>query len=82
GTVYGSSGCVKQVKFPARLMKSYSIVEVVVGVCAVFGGVIALNFDALLHSPYLYVSIFWVLAACFPNAVVSHVAAEYPTKCL
>ncbi|KAE8616085.1 hypothetical protein XENTR_v10008712 [Xenopus tropicalis] len=62
--------------------KVQRIVEVIVGVCAVFGGVIALNFDALLHSLYLYVSIFWVLAACFPNAVVSHIAAEYPTKCL
>ncbi|XP_068132444.1 membrane protein MLC1 isoform X2 [Hyperolius riggenbachi] len=58
------------------------IVEVVVGMSAVFGGIIALHIDALLHSPYLYISIFWVLAACFPCAVASHVAAEYPSPCL
>ncbi|PIO33872.1 hypothetical protein AB205_0214830 [Aquarana catesbeiana] len=45
------------------MMKFFSIVEVVVGISAVFGGVIALHIDALLNSPYLYVSIFWVLAA-------------------
>uniref|UniRef100_A0A8C5PD23 Modulator of VRAC current 1 n=1 Tax=Leptobrachium leishanense TaxID=445787 RepID=A0A8C5PD23_9ANUR len=66
-----------------KCFKSVSpqIVEIVVGVCAVFGGVVALNFDALVHSPILYVSIFWVLAACFPCAVASHVAAEYPSNC-
>ncbi|XP_077121009.1 membrane protein MLC1 isoform X4 [Ranitomeya variabilis] len=59
-----------------------SIVEVVIGISAVFGGVIALHIDTLIYSPYLYVSIFWVLAACFPSAIASHVAAEYPSKCL
>ncbi|KAM4747873.1 membrane protein MLC1 isoform 1-T2 [Rhinophrynus dorsalis] len=81
-TVYGSATSLKHVKFPSRMIKSYSIVEVIVGICAVFGGIIALNIDALLHTPYLYVSIFWVLAGCLPNAIAGHVAAEYPSKCL
>ncbi|KAG8439864.1 hypothetical protein GDO86_005873 [Hymenochirus boettgeri] len=62
--------------------KVHRIVEVVTGVCSVFGGIIALNFDALLHSPYVYASIFWILVAVLPNAVLSHVVAEYPNKCL
>ncbi|XP_075713321.1 membrane protein MLC1 isoform X2 [Rhinoderma darwinii] len=82
GTACGSSSNLRNVQFPARTIKSYSIVEVVVGISAVFGGVIALHLDALMYSPYLYVSIFWVLAACFPSAITSHVAAEYPSKCL
>ncbi|XP_075455947.1 membrane protein MLC1 isoform X2 [Ascaphus truei] len=82
GTVYCSSSGLKHVTFPARMIKSYSVVEVVVGISAVFGGIIALNIDALVLGPYLYVSIFWVLAACFPSAIASHVAAEYPSKCL
>lgn len=40
----------------------FQIVEVVVGISAVFGGVIALHIDTLMYSPYLYISIFWVLA--------------------
>ncbi|DBA13508.1 TPA: hypothetical protein GDO54_018446 [Pyxicephalus adspersus] len=47
-----------------------SIIEVVVGMSAVFGGVIGLHMEALLDSPFLYVSIFWVLAAvsiCMDN---------------
>ncbi|XP_018432236.1 PREDICTED: membrane protein MLC1 isoform X3 [Nanorana parkeri] len=82
GTTCGSSKNLRHVQFPARMMKFFSIVEVVVGMSAVFGGVIALHVDALLHSPYLYVSIFWVLAACFPCAIASHVAAEFPSQCL
>ncbi|CAH2278216.1 membrane MLC1 [Pelobates cultripes] len=80
GTAFDSSSCLKHQKFPSRLIKSFSIVEVVVGISAVFGGIVALNIDALVHSPYLYVSIFWVLAACFPSAIASHVAAEYPSN--
>ncbi|XP_069621052.1 membrane protein MLC1 isoform X4 [Ranitomeya imitator] len=82
GTACGSSSNLRSVQFPAQTIKSYSIVEVVIGISAVFGGVIALHIDALIYSPYLYVSIFWVLAACFPSAIASHVAAEYPSKCL
>ncbi|XP_063783203.1 membrane protein MLC1 isoform X2 [Pseudophryne corroboree] len=82
GTTCGSSNSLRHVHFPVRMIKSYSIVEVVMGISVLFGGVIALHIDALLHSPYLYVSIFWVLAACFPSAIASHVASEYPSKCV
>ncbi|XP_075713322.1 membrane protein MLC1 isoform X3 [Rhinoderma darwinii] len=70
GTACGSSSNLRNVQFPARTIKSYSIVEVVVGISAVFGGVIALHLDALMYSPYLYVSIFWVLAAHFHEVLL------------
>ncbi|KAM9568004.1 membrane protein MLC1-like [Salvelinus alpinus] len=59
-----------------------SVIEVIVGISAVFGGIIALNIDALLLGPYLSVTFFWILVACFPSAIASHVVAEYPNKCL
>ncbi|XP_028664714.1 membrane protein MLC1 [Erpetoichthys calabaricus] len=68
--------------FPARILKSYSVIEVIVGISAVFGGIIALNMDALDSGPYLSVTFFWILVACFPSAIASHVTAEYPNKCL
>ncbi|XP_036376217.1 membrane protein MLC1 isoform X1 [Megalops cyprinoides] len=68
--------------FPTRLLKAYSVIEVIVGISAVFGGIIALNMDALVPGPYLSVTFFWILVACFPSAIASHVVAEYPNKCL
>ncbi|XP_068169491.1 membrane protein MLC1 isoform X2 [Antennarius striatus] len=68
--------------FPTRLLKAYSVIEVIVGISAVFGGIIALNMDALLPGPYLSVTFFWILVACFPSAIASHVVSEYPNKCL
>ncbi|XP_077452828.1 membrane protein MLC1 [Stigmatopora argus] len=68
--------------FPARLLKAYSVIEVIVGISAVFGGIIALNMDALLPGPYLSVTFFWILVACFPSAIASHVLSECPNKCL
>ncbi|XP_077425553.1 membrane protein MLC1 isoform X2 [Vanacampus margaritifer] len=68
--------------FPSRLLKAYSVIEVIVGISAVFGGIIALNMDALLPGPYLSVTFFWILVACFPSAIASHVVSEYPNKCL
>lgn len=43
------------------------VIEVIVGISAVFGGIIALNMDALLPGPYLSVTFFWILVAvsCF-----------------
>ncbi|XP_024137131.1 membrane protein MLC1 isoform X1 [Oryzias melastigma] len=76
------SGSVKPAVFPTRLLKAYSVIEVIVGISAVFGGIIALNMDALLPGPYLSVTFFWILVACFPSAIASHVVSEYPTKCL
>ncbi|XP_063053448.1 membrane protein MLC1 isoform X2 [Engraulis encrasicolus] len=72
----------KPVKFPSRVLKAYSVIEVILGISAVFGGIIALNMDALMPGPYLSVTFFWILVACFPSAIASHVAAEYPNKCL
>uniref|UniRef100_A0A665V378 Modulator of VRAC current 1 n=1 Tax=Echeneis naucrates TaxID=173247 RepID=A0A665V378_ECHNA len=72
----------KCVLFPTRLLKAYSVIEVIVGISAVFGGIIALNMDALLPGPYLSVTFFWILVACFPSAIASHVVSEYPNKCL
>ncbi|XP_003967580.2 membrane protein MLC1 isoform X1 [Takifugu rubripes] len=68
--------------FPTRVLKAYSVIEVIVGISSVFGGIIALNMDALLPGPYLSVTFFWILVACFPSAIASHVVSEYPNKCL
>ncbi|CAL8323710.1 unnamed protein product [Gadus morhua 'NCC'] len=68
--------------FPTRVLKAYSVIEVIVGISAVFGGIIALNMDALQPGPYLSVTFFWILVACFPSAIASHVVSEYPNKCL
>ncbi|KAG7257323.1 hypothetical protein CRUP_026035 [Coryphaenoides rupestris] len=56
--------------FPTRLLKAYSV------------SIIALNMDALQPGPYLSVTFFWILVACFPSAIASHVVSEYPNKCL
>ncbi|XP_042728667.1 membrane protein MLC1 isoform X1 [Lagopus muta] len=79
---YDSTIALSNVSFPARILKSYSVIEVIIGISSVFGGIIALNMDVLVSGPYLSVTFFWILVACFPSAIASHVAAEYPSKCL
>ncbi|NXC33028.1 MLC1 protein, partial [Campylorhamphus procurvoides] len=81
-TAYDSAIVLSNVNFPARVLKSYSVIEVIIGISSVFGGIIALNMDVLVSGPYLSVTFFWILVACFPSAIASHVAAEYPSKCL
>ncbi|NXR26258.1 MLC1 protein, partial [Cinclus mexicanus] len=81
-TAYDSAIVLSNVSFPARILKSYSVIEVIIGISSVFGGIIALNMDVLVSGPYLSVTFFWILVACFPSAIASHVAAEYPSKCL
>ncbi|XP_019364858.1 PREDICTED: membrane protein MLC1 isoform X1 [Gavialis gangeticus] len=81
-TAYDNNSMLSNVCFPTRLLKSYSVIEVIIGISAVFGGIIALNMDVLVSGPYLSVTFFWILVACFPSAIASHVAAEYPSKCL
>ncbi|XP_058841443.1 membrane protein MLC1-like isoform X3 [Acipenser ruthenus] len=76
------SGFLNPIIFPTRILKSYSVIELIVGISAVFGGIIALNTDVLVPGPYLSATFFWILVACFPSAIASHVAAEYPNKCL
>ncbi|XP_069763807.1 membrane protein MLC1 [Narcine bancroftii] len=77
---YNETAFFCHIKFPSRAMKSYSAVEVIVAISAVFAGIIALNMGALVPGPYLSVTFFWILAACFPGAIASHVTAEYPSK--
>ncbi|XP_052525168.1 membrane protein MLC1 isoform X1 [Tympanuchus pallidicinctus] len=79
---YDGTIALSNVSFPARILKSYSVIEVIIGISSVFGGIIALNMDVLVSGPYLSVTFFWILVACFPSAIASHVAAEYPSKCL
>ncbi|NXC47580.1 MLC1 protein, partial [Penelope pileata] len=79
---YESTIVLSNVSFPTRILKSYSVIEVIIGISSVFGGIIALNMDVLVSGPYLSVTFFWILVACFPSAIASHVAAEYPSKCL
>ncbi|XP_057234293.1 membrane protein MLC1 [Malurus melanocephalus] len=81
-TAYDGAIVLSNVSFPARILKSYSVIEVIIGISSVFGGIIALNMDVLVSGPYLSVTFFWILVACFPSAIASHVAAEYPSKCL
>ncbi|XP_051513341.1 membrane protein MLC1 isoform X2 [Myxocyprinus asiaticus] len=80
--VYDGPVVVSPASFPTRLLKAYAVIEVIVGISAVFGGIIALNLGALLPEPYLSVTFFWILVACFPSAIASHVVAEYPSKSL
>ncbi|KFP97385.1 membrane protein MLC1 isoform X1 [Haliaeetus albicilla] len=81
-TAHDSTIVLSNVSFPTRILKSYSVIEVIIGISSVFGGIIALNMDVLVSGPYLSVTFFWILVACFPSAIASHVAAEYPSKCL
>uniref|UniRef100_A0A452RE09 Modulator of VRAC current 1 n=1 Tax=Ursus americanus TaxID=9643 RepID=A0A452RE09_URSAM len=82
GPVSESTSILYEVAFPARVLKSYSVIEVIAGVSAVLGGVIALNVDGAVSGPHLSVTFFWILVACFPSAIASHVTAECPSKCL
>jgi len=82
GPMPDSTNILYEVAFPARVLKSYSVIEVIAGVSAVLGGVIALNVDDAVSGPHLSVTFFWILVACFPSAIASHVTAEYPSKCL
>ncbi|XP_054633530.1 membrane protein MLC1 isoform X4 [Dunckerocampus dactyliophorus] len=61
--------------FPTRLLKAYSVIEVIVGISAVFGGIIALNMDALLPGPYLSVTFFWILVAVEVLIAISSVTS-------
>ncbi|KAJ8791837.1 hypothetical protein J1605_020559 [Eschrichtius robustus] len=82
GSVSESTNILYEVTFPARVLKSYSVIEVIAGVSAILGGVIALNVDDAISGPHLSVTFFWILVACFPSAIASHVAAECPSRSL
>lgn len=82
GSISDSNNTLYEVTFPTRVLKSYSVIEVIAGVSAVLGGIIALNVDDTISGPHLSVTFFWILVACFPSAIASHVTAECPSKCL
>uniref|UniRef100_A0A8C6VNL2 Modulator of VRAC current 1 n=1 Tax=Naja naja TaxID=35670 RepID=A0A8C6VNL2_NAJNA len=63
--IYDTTSTLNNVNFPVRILKSYSVVEVIVGISAVFGGIIALNMDVLISGPYLSVTFFWILVAFY-----------------
>lgn len=77
-----SASVLHSVALPVRVLKAYSVIEVVAGVSAVLGGVITLNVHEAVASPHLAVTFFWILVACFPSAIASHVTAECPSRCL
>ncbi|KAM6214691.1 membrane protein MLC1 isoform 3-T3 [Rhynchocyon petersi] len=52
-----------EVTFPARVLKSYSVIEVIAGISAFLGGVITLNVDDVVSGPHLSVTFFWILVA-------------------
>ncbi|XP_059673000.1 membrane protein MLC1 isoform X2 [Gavia stellata] len=62
-TAYDSTIVLSNVSFPTRILKSYSVIEVIIGISSVFGGIIALNMDVLVSGPYLSVTFFWILVA-------------------
>ncbi|KAB1269879.1 Membrane protein MLC1 [Camelus dromedarius] len=63
GSVSESANPLYEVTFPARVLKSYSVIEVIAGISAVLGGVIALNLDDAVSGPHLSVTFFWILVA-------------------
>ncbi|XP_062838345.1 membrane protein MLC1 isoform X2 [Anolis carolinensis] len=62
-TMYDSTSTLNNISFPTRILKSYSVIEVIIGISSVFGGIIALNMDVLVSGPYLSVTFFWILVA-------------------
>ncbi|XP_066490314.1 membrane protein MLC1 isoform X2 [Tiliqua scincoides] len=74
-TLYDSTSTLNNVTFPTRMLKSYSVIEVIIGISAVFGGIIALNMDVLVSGPYLSVTFFWILVAVEVLIAISSVTS-------
>ncbi|RMC10245.1 hypothetical protein DUI87_13047 [Hirundo rustica rustica] len=74
-TAYDSAIVLSNVSFPARILKSYSVIEVIIGISSVFGGIIALNMDVLVSGPYLSVTFFWILVAVEVLIAISSVTS-------
>ncbi|XP_074871728.1 membrane protein MLC1 isoform X2 [Carettochelys insculpta] len=74
-TVYDNTSILNNVSFPTRILKSYSVIEVIIGISAVFGGIIALNMDVLVSGPYLSVTFFWILVAVEVLIAISSVTS-------
>ncbi|XP_044533660.1 membrane protein MLC1 isoform X2 [Gracilinanus agilis] len=73
--IYDSTNILNTVTFPTRVLKSYSVIEIIVGISAVFGGIIALNMDVLVSGPYLSVTFFWILVAVEVLIAISSVTS-------
>ncbi|XP_044279401.1 membrane protein MLC1 isoform X3 [Varanus komodoensis] len=74
-TVYDSTSTLNNVSFPTRILRSYSVIEVIIGISAVFGGIIALNMDVLVSGSYLSVTFFWILVAVEVLIAISSVTS-------
>uniref|UniRef100_A0A803XR37 Modulator of VRAC current 1 n=1 Tax=Meleagris gallopavo TaxID=9103 RepID=A0A803XR37_MELGA len=74
-TTYDSTIVMSNVSFPTRILKSYSVIEVIIGISSVFGGIIALNMDVLVSGPYLSVTFFWILVAVEVLIAISSVTS-------
>ncbi|XP_062456227.1 membrane protein MLC1 isoform X2 [Rhea pennata] len=74
-TAYDNTTVLSNVTFPTRILKSYSVVEVIIGISSVFGGIIALNMDVLVSGPYLSVTFFWILVAVEVLIAISSVTS-------
>ncbi|XP_041261345.1 membrane protein MLC1 isoform X2 [Onychostruthus taczanowskii] len=72
---HDSAIVLSNVSFPARILKSYSVIEVIIGISSVFGGIIALNMDVLVAGPYLSVTFFWILVAVEVLIAISSVTS-------
>ncbi|XP_037371098.1 membrane protein MLC1 isoform X2 [Talpa occidentalis] len=75
GCVPESTHPLDEAAFPARALKSYSVIEVIAGVSAVLGGVIALNVDESASGPHGSVTFFWILVAVEVLIAVSSLTA-------
>lgn len=54
----------------------------IVGISAVFGGIIALNMDALLPGPFVSVTFFWILVAVSCPRVRDRLGFKWATRTL
>ncbi|XP_062932161.1 membrane protein MLC1 isoform X2 [Cynocephalus volans] len=75
GPMSDSTNILDEVTFPARVLKSYSVIEVIAGVSAVLGGIIALNVDDAVSGPHLSVTFFWILVAVEVLIAVSNLTS-------
>ncbi|KAK1327643.1 hypothetical protein QTO34_012932 [Cnephaeus nilssonii] len=71
GSSSDSTSMLPGAAFPARVLKAYSVIEVVAGVSAVLGGVITLNVHEAVASPHLAVTFFWILVAVSTSSAAS-----------
>ncbi|XP_025255636.1 membrane protein MLC1 [Theropithecus gelada] len=82
GSMSDSTNILGEVPFPARVLKSYSVVEVIAGISAVLGGIIALNVDDSVSGPHLSVTFFWILVAVSTPSGPPATAVRHATQIL